>query len=240
MSNWDDEEEYNAPVRNNFEDEDEDDVVDDWEAAESSEDENKPAAPTRKRVGIEQRIAEREAKEQTEREKAALELAEADEATKKQLRKQAEIESDLTNAATLFSSIDIHPRSLATQASSGTATPAGPAKLSDLAIFKPTTKQEFDNLRKTLAPLLCELAEVSSLQYGNFVTELCRDVCKAASIDQIRKVSSTLNALTNEKVREERANRGKKKKPVAKAASQKIDEAKDVTNYDDFEDDDFM
>jgi translation initiation factor 3 subunit J len=58
------------------------------------------------------------------------------------------------------------------------------------------------------------------------------------SSDQARKVTSTLNALTNDKQRDERANRGKKQKPLVKQASLKNDSSKDTTNYDDFDDDD--
>lgn len=147
----------------------------------------------------------------------------------------------MNNAAALFGEVNLHPKERAARETSvGSDSSRGPTKLSDLAIFKPKTKADFENLRKTLAPLLQELHEVSNLHYSNFATDLARDICKPMSLDQIRKASATLNALSNEKQREERMNRGKKKKPIVKAASQKVDEEKDVTNYDDFGDDDFM
>lgn len=246
MSSWDDEDfevdTTTAAVNNTWDDEDEDDLLDDWEAAGESEDDTpKVVKPVKNKVGAEQRKAEREAKEQAEREKLAMAKAEEDEANKRERLRQAELDSDLNNAASLFGAVDIHPRAKKAAAEQQQSKAAQPQKLSDLAIFKPTNKQEFENLRKTLVPLLQQLNEVSTVQYANFVTDLCRDVCKPIATDQIRKVSSTLTALQNEKVREERANRGKKKKPIATAASLKVDDAKDTTNYEEFDDEeDFM
>lgn len=136
----------------------------------------------------------------------------------------------------------MHPKAKAAAAAQPAAAPSNePTKLSDLAIFKPSSKQEFENLRKTIVPLLTELSETSNLNYSNFVIELTRDLTKALNRDQIAKVTSTVNSVANEKQRQERQNRGKKQKPVAKAASLKVNEEKDTTNYDDFDDDvDFM
>lgn len=225
-------------VNSRFDDED-DDVLDNWEAAGESDDDelSKMNEPTRKRVPVHQRIAERENKERLELEKKAIESAIEDEKTKKERLRQAQFESDLNHATNLLGEADLHPRSRASNTSS-VSTPVGPTKLSDLAIFKAKTKADFDTLRKTLAPLLNELSETSSTMHANFVIELCRDVCKPLSPDQIRKVTSTLTALSNEKVREERANRGKKKKPIVKASSTKVDEVRDTTNYEEFDDDD--
>lgn len=233
-------------TRNDFDDEEEDGVLDSWEAGDSDEEEKPaaPKAPTKKKMSIQQKIAEREKKEREERERQAVATKAAEDAeSKKQREQKAQVDSDLNNAAALFGEVNLHPkaRASAAPAEAPAQEAAGPAKLSDLAIFKPTNKQEFDNLRKTLAPLLSELSEKSSLQYGNFVVELARDLAKALTRDQIAKVNSTLNAVASEKQREERANRGKKKKPVAKAASLKVDDNKDTTNYEEFDDDvDFM
>lgn len=247
MSNWDDEE-YEVPVAavsNSFDDEDDDGVLESWEAAGDSDEESQTvAAPTRKKVPAYIRAAEREAKEQEEREKAAMKAGEEDPAAKKERLKQLEIENDLNSAAALFGEASLHPRekaAAAKAAQSSFSAPAGPVKLSDLAIFKPTNKSEFDSLRKTLAPLVAGLNEKKPLLFGDFVTSFVRDTCKPLSSAQVQKVVATLNALSNEKAREERMNRGgKKKKPIVKDVSAKIDETKDTTNYGDLDDDDFM
>lgn len=203
------------------------------------------AAKGPKRVSLAQKIKEREQKEREELEAAAVKgLAEEDESAKKERLKKAELEADLNHAADLIGDLNVHPRAaqLAKEkAEKAAAAAAAPAKLSDFQVFHPKTKTEFETLRKTLVPILTDLAEVSNLHYSNFVTDLCRDTSKALSVDQIRKVISTLNALSSEKLRQERANRGKKTKPQVKGASAKIDDSKDLTNYDDFDDDvDFM
>lgn len=226
-----------------FDDEEDDGVLDSWEAAGDSDEEKEttPSAPTRNRVGVQERIAQREAKEQEERERKAIEAAMEDPKLKKERQKAAELQSDLKNASDLFADLHVHPRERANKAEPAVSpAPAGPTKLSDLPIFKPKSKQEFDNLRKTLVPLLTSLQEQNSLQFANFITDFCRDCCKPLSSDQSRKVASTISAVSNEKQREERLNRGKKQKPMVKQASQKVDEVKDTTNFDDFDDDDFM
>lgn len=233
---WDDED-YEVPTHQNFDDEEDIGVAESWDM--ESEDENKKSEPTRKRVPAAVRAEERERSQQERREKAALSKAEETEAQKKERMRKAEVDSDLNNAASLFGEVDIHPRAKATTQNSESSV-AQPQKLSDLAIFKPTSKQDFENLRKTLVPILTDLAEEHALVFPNFAIDFARDLCKPLSSDQTRKVTSTLNALTNEKQREERLGRTKKKKPIVKAASAKIDESKDTTNYDDFDDDDFM
>lgn len=150
----------------------------------------------------------------------------------------------MNNAADLIGDINIHPRAAKLEkekADAAAKAAAGPAKLSDFQIFHPTNKTEFENLRKTLTPILADLNQVSAMHYSNLATDLSRDVCKPLTVDQIRKVVATLNALVSEKLRQERANRGKKAKPQVKGISMKVDDAKDMTNYDDFDDDlDFM
>lgn len=212
-------------------------MAESWEAAGDSDEEEQSKEPTRKRVPMHLKIAEREQKEQLEREKAALAAKEEDAATRRARLQQAEVDADLNNAVSLLGSVDIHPRA---QATKEVAKVAEPGKLSDLTLFQPKNKQDFDKLRKTLVPLLTSLNEKHGLLFPNFAIEFSRDLCKPLSSDQTRKVASTVNAVVNEKQREERANRGKKPKPVIKQASAKIDDSKDTTNYDDFDDDDFM
>ncbi|KAF5096779.1 hypothetical protein D0Z03_001551 [Geotrichum reessii] len=252
MSNWDDEdydpEVATSALKASWDDEEDEAVLDDWEAA-LDDDEDKPAvkpvAKAPKKVSIAQKIKEREQKDREERESAAVKnLAEEDSKAKKERLRKAELDADLNNAADLIGDINIHPRAAKLEkekAEAAAKAAAGPAKLSDFQIFHPVNKTEFENLRKTLTPILTDLNQVSAMHYSNFATDLSRDVCKPLSVDQIRKVVATLNALVSEKLRQERANRGKKAKPQVKGISMKVDDAKDMTNYDDFDDDlDFM
>lgn len=246
MSNWDDEdydpEVASSALKASWDDEEEDAEFASWENA-LDDDDQKPKESTHKRVPLKQKIKEKEEKERLERESKALELKEEDDVSKKQRLRELEEENDMKNLGDLMGEADIHPKAKQTaKANESSSFAATPAKLSDFQVFHPTTKQEFETLRKTLVPILTDLATVSPLHYSNLTTDLARDLCKGLSQDQIRKVISTLNAVMTEKQRAERANRGKKPKAQLKGASAKINDDIDTTNYgdDDFDDDDFM
>lgn len=245
MASWEDED-FDVPVAAtshlDFEEE-EDGLLGDWEAGLDSDDESKKTA--KPKVSSAQRIAERKRKEQDEREKKALEKTQ--DANKLEQR-QKEIDSDLNNASDLLSAVDVHPRAKANKPAAAPA-PSGPTKLSDLAIFKPSNAKEYADLRKTLSGVVNDLAEKNSkVQHVNFIIELCRDLCKPLTSDQVGRVDSTLAAVSNEKYREERAKRlGARQKPNLKMAAQKeaakpqIDtKAPEMLEDDGLDDDDFM
>lgn len=245
MASWEDED-FDVPVAaaSNLDfDEEDDGLLGDWETGLDSDDESKKAAPKPK-VSSAQRIADRKRKEQEERERKALEKTQ--DASKLEQR-QKEIDSDLNNASDLLSSVDVHPRSKANKPAPAAA-PAGPTKLSDLAIFKPTNAREYADLRKTLSGVINALAEKNSMiQHTNFIIDLCRDLCGPLKSDQVNRVDSTLAALSNDKYREERAKRlGSRAKPNLKMAAQKSEKptvdikAPDMPEDDGLDDDDFM
>lgn len=244
MASWDDEE-YDAELassalKNSWDDEIEEDAfADSWENA---LDEAKPAQPTHKRVSLKQKIQEKEHKERLDLDAKAMAAVEEDDASKRERLKKVEQDNDMAHLTDLMGNADIHPRAAATKKLLQQKE-AQPAKLSDFKVFHPTGKPEFETLRKTLVPILTDLSNVSSLQYSNLVTDLSRDLCKKLSMDQVRKVIATLNAVVSEKQREERANRGKKQKAQLKGVAGKKNESLDTKNYDevsDLDDDDFM
>lgn len=250
MSNWDDED-YDAELassalQNSWDDEVEGDAfADSWENA--LDDDNKAkAAPTHKRVSLKQKIQEKEIKEREALDAKALAAVEEDDASKKERLKKLEQDNDMKNLNDLMGDADLHPRAAAAakkQAREAAEAANAPAKLSDFKVFHPTNKAEFETLRKTLVPIVSDLNEVSNVQYSNLVTDLSRDLCKKLSMDQIRKVIATLNAVITEKQREERANRGKKQKAQLKGVAGKKNDGLDTQNYDDvsdLDDDDFM
>ncbi|GMM52731.1 translation initiation factor eIF3 core subunit J [Starmerella bacillaris] len=218
---WEDEEEFDAPVgavsKLDFEEEDEG-LMSDWEAGLDSDDDSKKA-PAKPKLSASERIADRKRKEQIEREKKALEKS--DEASKMEKR-QMELDADLDNASDLLASADVHPREKSNKKQAAPA-PAGPAKLSDLAIFKPKTAKEYADLRKTVTGVINDLAKTNSMMlHTNFIIELCRDLCAPLTSDQVGRVDSTIEAIGNQKYREERAKRlGSRAKPNLKVAAQK-------------------
>ncbi|VVT46405.1 uncharacterized protein SAPINGB_P001197 [Magnusiomyces paraingens] len=246
MSNWDDEDydvdAASSALKASWDDEIEGDALDSWENALDEDDEdNKPKAPTHKRVPLKQKLKEKEEKERLELEAKALNLKEEDAQAKKERLKQVEQDNDMANLADLMGGADIHPRARANANKEAVAAAPLPSKLSDFQVFHPSTKPEFETLRKTLVPILSDLNKVSNVHYANLVTDITRDLSKTLSQDQIRKIISTLNAVASEKQRAERANRGKKPKAQLKSSSAKMEDKLDTTNYDDgLDDDDFM
>ncbi|KAL1843378.1 hypothetical protein VTJ49DRAFT_1965 [Mycothermus thermophilus] len=275
---WDDEEESsssapNSPVigatgiaRRKFDDEEagDDDVLDSWDAAEDSEVERekaRKAAEAKAKAEAEaaankksktQRIAERQAERAKAR--AAAEAEESEEETEAQRRerlRRTEKEADLKHAEDLFANIGISSGRKGTTA--GSAVPIDPndptktVDLSELPLFKPSTKTQFEELRKVLGPILT--ANNKKPHYVLFLQEFVKQLAKDIPSEQIKKIASTLTALSNEKMREEKAALGGGKK--TKAAKTKTSLAgvtrgggvADMTAaYDDdeFGDDDFM
>lgn len=194
--------------------------------------------------------------------KPELDLDNVDEKTRKELLRQAELDSDLNNAADLFGGLGVneHPREKAAREAAAREA-AQPKITADTPIeahplFQPETKQDYEKLRKALSPALTKLNEQSSLNYASgLAIDLVRDLTKPLSTENIRKVISTLTVLSKEKEREERQARlaksggtatggaGKKKNTKARpnlGGAFKKDTDIVVDNYDDFGEDDFM
>lgn len=270
-SKWDDEseEESNSPPapvvrRGKFDDEEEDDeVLDSWDAAEDSEVERekaKKAAEAKAKAEAEakanhktktQRLEER-IKENQQRKKLAAEEEsdeEEDDATRRARLRKSEMESDLAAAEDLFGELAVGGGSKRSATKPVVLADPNDANntidLSTLKIFNPTTKDDFHKLRDTLAPLLS--ANSKKPQYALFLQEFCKQIAKDLPSDQIKKVSSGLTTLSNEKMKEEKAaEKGGKKTKAAKTktslnASRDVAYKADTATYDDdFGDDDFM
>ncbi|KAK5652071.1 hypothetical protein OQA88_10847 [Cercophora sp. LCS_1] len=250
-----------APVsRRKFDDEEaeDSDVLDSWDAAEDSEVERekaKKASEAKAKAEAEaaankkskaQRVAERQA----ERARA---LAEADEssdeeteAQKRERLRRTEKESDLKHAEDLFGGIGISKRSTPGSAVPINANdPNNTIDLATLPIFKPTTKTQFEALRTTLVPIIT--ASSKKAHYSLFLQEFSKQLAKELPSDQIKKIASTLTALGNEKMKEEKAaEKGGKKSKAAKtkttlAGVSRSGTTADVNAYEEeFGDDDFM
>lgn len=240
MASWDDED-FEVPaaatpaVPANWDDEEEEDVMDAWDAEET------PKAPGPKTTVAAPKKAQRQEIAKIEREMAAMKLKPEDPSTKRDRQRQAELDSDMMNASALFGNTGGIADNIA-KTEAPAPTPAAPAKLSDLAIFHPKEKKDFTNLKETLVPILTDLNKTSPLVYPDFAITFAKAMAEPLKVEQLRKLISTLNAYQNEKIREEKAARGKKKKPGLAAASAKINDDKDTSTYNDnFDDfDDFM
>ncbi len=93
--------------------------------------------------------------------------------------------------------------------------PTKTVDLSALPLFRPTTKLQFEQLRTVLGPIIAGNAKKA--HYTLFLQEFAKQIAKDLPSDQIKKVASTLTALGNEKMKEEKAaEKGGKKSKAAK------------------------
>lgn len=238
-------------------------LLESWDV--DSDEEREKAAKVKQEAELKKKLQKEklEAKRNPNKTKTLMEIDLVDEKTRKEMLKKAEVEADLNNAADLFDGLGLneHPRSRAGASSStgmGTLQLTADTPLSAHPLFSPTTKQDYEKLRKKLAETLLGISEKSTLFYANsLAVDLVRDVCGPLTIEQTRKAISTLNSLVTQKVKDERASRmkktggtstggaGKKKVKADKVNTGPSNFTKDnIDDYiggdEDFGDDDFM
>jgi translation initiation factor 3 subunit J len=116
----------------------------------------------------------------------------------------------------------------------------------EISSFQPKTKEEFDEFSTRLATIITAVG--SSPQYPMFLAGLVKAIAEPLSSDDVKKVTSGLTTLGNEKLKAEKAAGGKAKKgkkPALAVGTAKSVAAKfDTTDYSrsgfDDDDDDFM
>jgi len=226
------------------EDADSDNIKDTWEESESSQDElptptnNKSVPVTKKKVSVAQRIAERNAENEllkklstensTLQKPSNVGTETKEEQLEKRIQQKAlEQEADLENTTDLFSGVSIK----------------GNMNVQRLMEIQPKTKPEFDEFISLL------VGRIESFQnhglYAQFVNDFCRQLCLPLKDVDVRRVSSTLTTLSNEKQRASKDKTKKKgasvKKPTVALKQVGILDTTDYTNYEDLDDlDDFM
>ena len=250
-----------APVRRKFDDEEESDVADNWDEEPDSDVEREKAkkaveakakadaiAAANKKSKA-QRIEEHREAARLRREQEDEESSEEeDEAAKRARLKAQEKQGDLHHAQDLFGDVDLRNNKKASNKATVVADPntAGQAiDLSTLSLFKPSTKSQFDTLSEALVPLI--RASTSKPHFALWMPNFAKSVCQDMSSTDIKKVASALTALSNEKMKEEKAkDSGKKSKAKGKttlSADRSMGRGTaDTTAYDDdgLGDDDFM
>ena len=112
--------------------------------------------------------------------------------------------------------------------------PTNTVNLAALPLFNPTTKLQFEQLRQVLVPILS--ANAKKAQYSLFLQEFAKQLAKDLPSDHIKKISSTLTTLSNEKMREEKAaDKGGKKTKAQKTKTSLVanrPSTNDVSQYD--------
>ncbi|KAH7051857.1 translation initiation factor eIF3 subunit [Linnemannia elongata] len=243
MSDWENDDVIEAPVipaKKQWEDEDadSDDIKEDWDASSESESEEeaKPAPAPKPKVTLAEKIAQRNAEAERKKEAAAAKAAlvperetEEEKFERRQREKNAIIESDIANAADLFSGVKV---------TDGVVTAA-----SELETMKPRTKDQFNEFTTQLVALI-QKHEKQGL-YVSFLEGLFRELAQGTRDVDVRKFASTLTTLANEKQKAAKdALKSKKKgssKPsltATKVAATTVDTRDYSNDYDEF--DDFM
>ncbi|KAH8554508.1 translation initiation factor eIF3 subunit [Umbelopsis sp. PMI_123] len=239
MSDWEndfDEDEPVVPVvKKKWDDEDvEDDIKDSWEESDEEEKPEPAAAPVKKKIPLAQKIAERQAEEEKKKleleakrsELASRQQPETDEEAfeRKEREKRLQIEADIQNASDLFSGVAVVDGS------------------ETIETMKPVTKEQFEAYQKRLVETISSHQKAG--QYKTFLENFIRELCLPIKDLEVRKISSTLTALANEKQRQQREAAKPKKKGKEKPSlqgNQKTVGRPDTAAYDNFDDfDDFM
>lgn len=254
--------------------ENDDPLLDSWDVDEEEEERKKKEAEAKKKAdkeALQKKQAEQKAKKTAAKKgdkPALLDIDKVDAKTRAEMLRKAEIAGDLNNAADLFGGLGVaeefdvneHPKERAAK-NAAASIPRGQPELTKETpltvhpIFNAESKQDFEKLRKSLSPTLTKLADESSLNYASgLAIDLIRDVSQPLSIENLRKVISTLNVQIREKERIERQNRLKKaggtatggagKKKAKPAVKTNVNESFKKDTFDDdlgdFGDDDFM
>lgn len=270
---WDDEESDSSTgesstavkavsTRRKFDDEEDDsDVLESWDAAEDSEVEREKAkkeADRKAKAEAEaaankkskaQRIAEKKAEHARRLAEDSDESSEEEtEAERRERLRRTEQESDLKHAEDLFGNIGIsNSRKVTTAANAvqiDSKDPTATVDLTALPLFDPKTKLQFEKMRDTLVPVLSNNSKKA--HYVIFLQEFTKQLAKDLPSDQIKKIASTLTALSNEKMKEEKAaEKGGKKSKAQKTkvtlVASRNAVGPDTRAYDDdYGDDDFM
>jgi translation initiation factor 3 subunit J len=116
--------------------------------------------------------------------------------------------------------------------------PTKTVDISKLPLFQPKTKAQFETLRTSLTPLIS--ANAKNAHYSLFLQDFTKALAKEMNSEQIKKLASSMTALGNEKMREEKAaDKGGKKTKAAKTKTSLVTgraNVADTTTYDDNDD----
>ena len=163
---------------------------------------------------------------------------------------QAEKDADLQNAQDLLANVGMGPKTRSAPNKAliveDKANPGQAVDLSTFPIFTPSTRSQFDALSSTLVPLLTALS--NKPHYSLWLQEFMKKISADLPSAEIKKAASGLTALSNEKLKEEKAQDKTGKKSKAAKSKTTLAAGRDVgrgiadtTSYEDgLGDDDFM
>jgi translation initiation factor 3 subunit J len=244
-------------------------VADNWEEEEDSEAEREKAAKaaaakakadaavSAAKKSKSQRIEEhreearrRRAAEEEEGEEEETSSEDDDPAQKRAKALQAEKDADLKNAQDLLANVGMGPKTKSAPNKAliveDKSNPGQAIDLSTIPLFTPSTRSQFDALSTTLVPLLT--ASSYKPHYSLWLQDFVKKISADLPSTEIKKAASGLTALSNEKLKEEKAQDKTWKKSKAAKSKTTLAAGRDVgrgiadtTSYEDgLGDDDFM
>lgn len=207
---WEGEDEE-EDVKDNWDDEEDEDKASKDSTADVSGS-SKPSTGGGGKKKLAKKIAEKEAKLREKQENKLNPMSPDEILADKLARQRLQEESDLRLTVESF----------------GISSPTGSGAL-DLNHL--ASKEDFDSFRKNLVEKLVPVEK--SPHYVSFLETLCRELCASLDPEDIKRISSALSILSNEKIK---ASKGTKKKPK-KGAAIKVDSWQET--YGDMSDDEY-
>ncbi|XP_059392050.1 eukaryotic translation initiation factor 3 subunit J-A isoform X1 [Carassius carassius] len=215
-----------AAVHDKWEGEDEDDdVKDNWdddEEEEKEEEKKSEAKPTEKKK-LSEKIKEKENLQRKKQEELLKQLEESEDSTEltpeeelaEKLRvKKLQEDSDLELAKEAFGVVSNN--------------------VTGIDAMSPSTKEDFTEFERLLKEKISSYEK--SIHYSSFLETLFRDLCLSLEVEDFKKISNSLTVLLSEKQRQEKANKGKKKKKgVLPGGGLKATKRDDLADYGEFD-----
>uniref|UniRef100_A0A8C1U7G5 Eukaryotic translation initiation factor 3 subunit J n=1 Tax=Cyprinus carpio TaxID=7962 RepID=A0A8C1U7G5_CYPCA len=214
-----------AAVHDKWEGEDEDDDVkdnwDDEEEEEKEEEKKSEAKPTEKKKLSEkikekenlQRKKQEELQKRLEESKNSTALTPEEELAEKLRVKKLQEDSDLELAKEAFGVVSNN--------------------VTGIDAMSPSTKEDFTEFERLLKEKISSYEK--SIHYSSFLEALFRDLCLSLEVDDFKKINNSLTVLLSEKQRQEKANKGKKKKKgVVPGGGLKATKRDDLADYGEF------
>ncbi|CDQ79338.1 unnamed protein product [Oncorhynchus mykiss] len=214
-----------AVVLDKWEGEDEDeDVKDNWDDEE--EEKKAEAKKSEAKVSEKKKLAEKIKEKENRLRKKQQEL-------KKNVKEELTPEQQLAEKLKVQKMQEEADLELAKEAfgmSGGSTT----NNVSGIEAMCPSSKEDFTEFEKLLKVKILQYEK--SVHYSSFLESLFRELCISLEVEDLKKISSSLTVLLNEKQKQEKAIKGKKKKKGAVlGGGMKAKGKDDLADYGEFD-----
>uniref|UniRef100_A0A1D1Y6B8 Eukaryotic translation initiation factor 3 subunit J n=1 Tax=Anthurium amnicola TaxID=1678845 RepID=A0A1D1Y6B8_9ARAE len=231
MSDWEDRN-FDIPARHAVkqskwadEDVEKEDVKENWDEASDEESTITLTTPSKNTSVAQRAIAKKEKMNNNDSDEDEL-----DEIERKKRERKAIMDADMENTKGLFGiedtdNVNSKDSNNAVSPPRNVATKGG----SSLDKISPKSKEEFDEFSRLLVERIRKYEKQPS--YGNFINGFVRELCVSLKDADLRRISTTLTNLSNERQK----SKDKPKKKGKSKPSLQVENDTDLTNYDDYD-----